>query len=103
VAMKILERVAMPRTLNEAAGLVRNRIVWRVRERTQRIIRRVNASPVDIVFRSGRTVLQIVAPVVLGHVRTFDERIDRSAMILTKALPSVSCGIQFEQPLRCSL
>src|SRR3989442_2856271 len=101
VPVHILERVAVPGTLDKSAGLVCNRIVGRVGERAERIVGGVDAGRVDVVLGARRAVLEVVAAAALRHPRAFDERFDRRIpMVLTEAFPAMLCRVEAEQPLR---
>src|SRR3954467_2772790 len=104
VAEDVLKSVAMTGAVNESGGFVRDWIVWRISERTERIVADVDASGVDVVLRARRAVLQVVPSAVLRHPRAFDVRFDCSvAVILTETLPTVPLRIEAEQPAWCSL
>src|SRR4029079_2413740 len=104
VAVCILKRIAVSRTLNETTGLVCDRIVRCVRKRSERIITCIDTRRVHVVLGSRSTVLQVVAAFVLRHPRSFYIRTNGAVlMILTKALPSMLLGIETEQPVRRAL
>ena len=94
----------MPRALHESARLVRDRVVRRVCERPQRVVADVDASRIDVVLGAGRTVLQVVASVVLRHPRAFDEWTDRRVtVILSEPLPPVFLRVETKEPAWRSL
>src|SRR5206468_6581142 len=103
IAVHILERVAVSGSLHESARLVRDGIVRRVGERTERIVAEVDAGSVDVVLRARRGVLEVVAPAVLRHPGPFDERAHGGvAVVLTETFPTVLIRIETKQPARSS-
>ena len=97
VAVDVLERVAMAGALHETAWLVRHWIVRRVRKWAERIVSRGDARRIDVVFGARRAVLEIIAPAVLGHPRSFNERMNRRVtVVLAEPLPAVIRRIQAE-------
>ena len=93
----------MSGALDESARPVRDRVVWCVRERAERIVGDVDAGRVDVVLRARRPVLEVIPSRVLGHPGAFDERPGRRvAMVLAEPLPPVLLGLETEQPFRRS-
>ena len=90
----------MSGAVDEATRPVGNRVVRRVRKGAERAVADVGAVRVDVVFRAGRCVLQVVLAAVLGHRGALDEGLDRIAVILTEALPAVLRGTELQQLAR---
>src|SRR6185295_1531423 len=57
IAVIILESVSMPGSRDKTSRLVRNGIVWRIGERSERAVADISAVGVNIVFGARRGVL----------------------------------------------
>ena len=98
VAVRIPESGAVSRADHETAGLVADRVVRCIGERPERVLADVHAGGIDVVFRAGRGVLQVIAPVVPVHPRAFDIRRDAGvAVVQAEALPAVIGGVGAQQ------
>ena len=98
VAMRVLESGTVAGADGEAAGLVADRIVRRIGERSERLAADVHAGGVHVVFGTGRAVLQVVAVAVPVHPGALDVGLDAAVgMVLAEALPAVRGRIGLEQ------
>ena len=97
VAVIVLERIPVTRAGDEAAGLVADGIIRRVGERAERAVAHVGAVRIDVVFRAGRAVLEIVFAAMLGHPRAFHEGRDGAGVIRAEAFPAVALGLELEE------
>ena len=84
--------------VHKATRLVEYRIVLLIPVRAKRRVGNVNAVPVNVEFGSGRSVLHIVAAVVLGHPGTLDETAYPGvAVVLAEAFPPVRGAVHAEK------
>ena len=98
VAVCVLNRAAVSCAVHKATRLVEYRIVLLISVRAKRRVGNVNAVPVNVEFGSGRSVLHIVAAVVLGHPGTLDETAYPGvAVVLAEAFPPVRGAVHAEE------
>ena len=98
VAVCVLNRAAVSCAVHKATRLVEYRIVLLISVRAKRRVGNVNTVPVNVEFGSGRSVLHIVAAVVLGHPGALDETAyPRVAVVLAEAFPSVRSAVHAEE------
>ena len=98
IAVLILKCVAVPGAGNETTGLVSHGVIGRVFEWAQRVVRDIGAGGVNVVLGAGRSVLQVIAAVMLGQPCAFHvRRLALARVIRPESFPAVLLRFERDQ------
>ena len=97
VSILILKGMAMPCSTDKSARLKRERIIFHIFKRSQRVISYINPVTIDAILSTRSCILQIITSLIFQHTRSFIISLALLFIILSGHFPAIFVSVVFNQ------